>query len=105
MAVGKSSSEGQKSKPGELTKSASKDVENGKSSPKEVREKPKGSSDEGGFKLFGLLKKDDKPREQVVTMVSSERSTEEDLEHYPEGKNPFGDDEDCEWDPNNRGGR
>ena len=86
-------------------KSTSKDMTKEKSSPKAVREKPRGSStEEGGFKLFGLRKKDEKPKEQVVTMVSSQRSVEEDLEQYAEDKNPFDDDEeDCEWDPNNRG--
>lgn len=78
-----------------------------KSSPPETRDKPSkpksSSGDEGSFKLFGLLKKDDKPKEAVVPMFSSERSAEEDIEHYPEDKNPFESD-DCEWDPNNRGG-
>ena len=76
-----------------------------KASPGESRDKAKPSSsseDSGGLKLFGARKKD-KLKEQVVPMVSSERSVEEDLEHYPEEKNPFDDDEDCEWDPNNRG--
>ena len=103
MAEQKSSTGGQKGKSEGLTKIDSKDAVGGKSSPKEVREKPKSSSDEGGFKLFGRLKKEEKPKEQVVTMVSSERSTDEDLEHYPDDKNPFEDDADCEWDPNNRG--
>ena len=97
-------SENTKSK--DTDKSASKDMTKEKSSPKEVHEKRRGSpSEEGGFKLFGLLKKDEKPKEQVVTMVSSQRSVEEDLEHYPEDKNPFddADDDNCEWDPNNRG--
>ncbi len=83
----------------------SKDPE--KSSPKAGAEKAKvaGTPDEGGFKLFGLRKKEEKPREAVVTMVSSERAEEEDLEQYPEDKNPFDEDDDdnCEWDPNNRG--
>ena len=100
-----SSAASQNNKSKEPDKSTSKDNTKGKSSPKKVREKPRGSpTEEGGFKLFGFRKKDDKPKEQVVTMVSSQRSVEEDLEHYPEDKNPFDDDnEDCEWDPNNRG--
>ena len=56
MAERKSSSEGQKYKPERLTKSTSKDVDNGKSSPKETREKPKGSSDESSFKIIWVTK-------------------------------------------------
>ena len=71
------------------------------------------SPSEGSFKLFGLLKKEEKPKEEPVAMVSSQRSLEEDEEQYPEGKNPFEDDDEdnmsdggqagFEWDPNNRG--
>ena len=105
VAAHASSPASQKSEPEDQNKNIRKDTsKESHSSPKEGREKPKSSpTDESGFKLFGLLKKEDKPKEQVVTMVSSERSVEEDLEHYPDDKNPFYDDEDCEWDPNNRG--
>ncbi len=78
-------------------------------SPGEGRKSPS----EGSFKLFGLLKKEEKPKEEPVAMVSSQRSLEEDEEQYPEGKNPFDEDEEdnmsdggaagFEWDPNNRG--